>query len=657
MRKTKLLAVFLAVVMAFGLLPAVISAGNEGAETPHGFAFAGGISPAALSAELPPEEETEDETPVTWQYALADALGWLKENSPNPSVGDEWAVIALARANIAADEWFEAYLSNVADEIETLTNWTCFQRVTLALTALDVDASDFNETDLLAPFRYFTPVEERPNHSQGITADIYALIALNSRPYEGEQERFMESILAAQGEDGAWAWVSEWGDWPSVDLTAMAIQALAPYYETHENAAAAINAGLDWISEQFFFGAEDFAQVIVALTSIGRCAEEHAAEILNFFCQETGGFFFFDWETGEPIVNAMSTEQAAYALVAFYRHVNGMNTLYDMSDAGEEAETQPPPRRRPRPPQDWFPSTGRAFISVRNDYARAGETALFFEGYFDLNHNETAYSLLRRTGLAIGSRRAYVYSIGGLAEFDHGPASGWTYSVNGVFPARAADTFTLRNNYRVEWLYTGGDTPLVSEDEYEEDEEEYEYEDLTEEETPAEEEPPYDTEEPTRYTEPAQAPLPETPTPEAYQTWANPFADISETDWFYQYAKAMYTRGLMTGTAHGVFAPDTNLSRAMLIHILWRLNDTPITHSPDFSDVSPARWYTNAARWARANGIARGFTDGTFRPNAPITQAHFAAVLYNYAALDLTPHTNHTITRAEAARMLRVLID
>jgi hypothetical protein len=275
---------------------------------------------------------------------------------------------------------------------------------------------------------------------------------------------------------------------------------------------------------------------------------------------------------------------------------------------------------------------------------------LFFEGYFNLRANETAYSLLRRTGLTIGARGTYVYSIEGLAEFDYGVGSGWTYSVNGVFPPIAAANFNLHDGYRVEWLYThsvtndtGGGTNDTTEHPAETEP------------TPSPSPAPIPTPSPTpsadEETPPAPAPT-EQAVPSPPEPWENPFADVSRTDWFYAYVRIMYERGLMTGVAKSIFAPNAQLSRAMLIHILWRSAGQPSATAQDFSDVAQGQWYVNSIRWARANGLVQGFCDGTFRPNAHITQDHFAAVLTNFGADARDVSGNRTITRAEAAKLL-----
>ena len=293
---SRMFAVLLAVMLTLGLLPTTLAANSE-----------------------------------DWQSALNGALDWLIENTPNPSVGNDWEVMTVARAGIAAEDWFDSYLAALETGLDELESWMDFQRVTLTLTALGVDATDFHGHDLMENFRNFIPALERPEHSRGVNANIFALLALDSKPYEDSNRTpFIEAILNAQTPYGSWAF----GLWQSIDLTAMAIQALAPYYAENTEVAAAINRGLDWIGDEsnWAFGdsAEELAQVIIALTALGRSASSYVDRLLAFRNEETGGFVAA-WNNE---VNIMSTQQAVLGLVAYYRFNNDMNALFDMRDVG-----------------------------------------------------------------------------------------------------------------------------------------------------------------------------------------------------------------------------------------------------------------------------------------------------------------------------------
>ena len=123
-----------------------------------------------------------------------------------------------------------------------------------------------------------------------------------------------------------------------------------------------------------------------------------------------------------------------------------------------------------------------------------------------------------------------------------------------------------------------------------------------------------------------------------------PFTDIADTHWAYSYISRVYNAGLMVGESDTIFAPNQTLSRAMLASILYRMaNEPDVTDSSPFSDVSAGQWYTNAVIWAEKNGIVVGCGDGTFQPNAPVTRAQVAVMLYGYTAFagkDVTAHTD-----------------
>jgi hypothetical protein len=113
--------------------------------------------------------------------------------------------------------------------------------------------------------------------------------------------------------------------------------------------------------------------------------------------------------------------------------------------------------------------------------------------------------------------------------------------------------------------------------------------------------------------------------------WRSPFNDISRNNWFYRNVRFVQANGLMTGTSPTVFSPQSNLTRAMIVTILWRLEGEPTVSGPNpFSDVASGRYYTQAVIWAAANGIVEGH-DGRFNPGGALTREQLATILYRYA--------------------------
>ena len=111
-----------------------------------------------------------------------------------------------------------------------------------------------------------------------------------------------------------------------------------------------------------------------------------------------------------------------------------------------------------------------------------------------------------------------------------------------------------------------------------------------------------------------------------------PFDDVRRGDWFYDDVRYVYETGLMNGTANRIFAPSVSTTRAMIVTILWRLEGSPVVNfAMRFRDVVENAWYSEAVRWAAANGIVTGYTEQTFGPNDNIAREQLAAILHRYA--------------------------
>ncbi len=114
--------------------------------------------------------------------------------------------------------------------------------------------------------------------------------------------------------------------------------------------------------------------------------------------------------------------------------------------------------------------------------------------------------------------------------------------------------------------------------------------------------------------------------------WSSPFTDVSEGDWYYEAVQFVQAEGLMNGCGSGNFAPNAQLSRAQLAQILFNKKGRPeVDYLSDFSDVWGEAWYTEAVRWAASQGIVGGYGNGTFGPNDPITREQLAVMLWRYS--------------------------
>ena len=117
--------------------------------------------------------------------------------------------------------------------------------------------------------------------------------------------------------------------------------------------------------------------------------------------------------------------------------------------------------------------------------------------------------------------------------------------------------------------------------------------------------------------------------------WENPFADVAEGDWFYDYVRYAYENGLFTGISGTEFDPNGGITRAMIVTVLYRAEGEPDIgnegRSDSFDDVVLQSWYGPAVYWAQMNGVVKGYSDEVFAPDKLITREEMTAIMYRYA--------------------------
>ena len=307
-----------------------------------------------------PESETAPPQ-AAFAEKLAQAMEqtgqYLYSNVKEPvygSVGGEWTVLGLARSGLEIpQEYFETYFQNIsaytAQQGGVLHNrkYTEYSRVILAVTAIGYDPTDVGGYNLLLPLADFEQTV-----FQGINGPAFALLALDSGKYQipentedstqATRDLYVDYIINAQCPEGGWALM---GDKAEVDLTAMALQALAKYRD-RKDVAEAVEKGLAILSARqaenggFPYNPEEgessesVSQVIVALTELGiSLLDERFVKNSNTlldalldFRQEDGGFAHLA-DGGSDL---LATEQAFYALVAASRMEQGKTSLYTM---------------------------------------------------------------------------------------------------------------------------------------------------------------------------------------------------------------------------------------------------------------------------------------------------------------------------------------
>ncbi len=110
------------------------------------------------------------------------------------------------------------------------------------------------------------------------------------------------------------------------------------------------------------------------------------------------------------------------------------------------------------------------------------------------------------------------------------------------------------------------------------------------------------------------------------------FSDIDTSQWYHEAVDYVVANGLMNGTSSTTFAPTTELSRGMLVTVLWRMENQPQTdYLVEFSDVTAGAYYAEAVRWAAGNEIITGYPGDLFKPDQAITREQLATILFRYA--------------------------
>ena len=113
------------------------------------------------------------------------------------------------------------------------------------------------------------------------------------------------------------------------------------------------------------------------------------------------------------------------------------------------------------------------------------------------------------------------------------------------------------------------------------------------------------------------------------------FSDVDGDAWYARAAVYCRDNGLMSGTGDTTFSPDTNMTRAMLSTVLYRLAGSPSLEDENlgypFSDVPGDSWYADGVYWARLEGIVSGYGDNRFGPHDPVTREQLATILWRYA--------------------------
>ena len=300
--------------------------------------------------------------------AYAGAKAYIQSAVSAPVVSylfGEWAVLGQARAGVElSDAYIQAYYDKVVAYVRKNMGAdgvlrdpeshnpviTDNERIALALTAIGKDPANVGGINLLTALQDRNIMQVTDTSNTDINGLVMGLLALNSRNYTSDTSWLVQAVLAQQNEDGSWSASADTKPASDVDMTAMALQALAPYYKDggNETVNTAVNKALQWLSDKYkgtgYTSAESCAQVVIALSALNLDANTDArftktvegktlsvlGNLLQYRVAKNGGF---KHQFADKAVNEMATEQALCAMAAYARFTEKANALYDMTDA------------------------------------------------------------------------------------------------------------------------------------------------------------------------------------------------------------------------------------------------------------------------------------------------------------------------------------
>lgn len=296
------------------------------------------------------------DTTEDYRIVLAETAAQIQLSDSNPGLNSSWNIIGLVRCNASvSQDYYNTFYQNVLIGLSdcggqlTTTRYTEYSKLILSVTAIGKDAQNVGGYNLLSYLSNYDHVSK-----QGINGAIWALIAVNARStYDFPEDKgatvqttrtlLVDKILAAELKTGGF---TLYGSEPDVDLTAMAMQALAPYYSSRADVKATIDRALVILSNKQnntgdyqsggISNAESTAQVMTALSALsidaatdGRFMKGSESVLTGLLSYYLGNGSFSHINGGSS--NALATEQSFYALAAYDCFQKG-GKLYDMED-------------------------------------------------------------------------------------------------------------------------------------------------------------------------------------------------------------------------------------------------------------------------------------------------------------------------------------
>ena len=289
------------------------------------------------------------------------------KNPSHSSAGGEWTVMGLARAGKITNDYKNIYKRNLKNALDSSNgmlstrNYTEYSRTVIALTSIGENPYNFYGYDVISPLAEYDNVVK-----QGLNGVAYALIALNCGDYDvsprseyegkiGSKEKYKNTMVSSALSNGGWALFNKKAD---VDMTAIAIQALAPYYG-EAKVKKEIDEGLEILSKKQksngdfeSMGSENCescSQVLTAISTLGISVKDkrfmkNNKTVLDGLMKyyENGAFK----HTEKNLINQMATDQAFYALVAYRNTLSNDPPLFNMKKVAVKKKARKPAKKK-----------------------------------------------------------------------------------------------------------------------------------------------------------------------------------------------------------------------------------------------------------------------------------------------------------------------
>lgn len=589
------------------------------------------------TSEQPSETTAPTTAPqIDAETAINNIAKKLSENGISSDPNMHWFIADMAMyaeaypesSFVLSESEKQLCINALINDAQTATSPSALAKDIIAFRALGYDArkinvSDEEQIDIVAKLTAL--VDENSTSVSNVYVLPYIIIALQQSAEYATEAQINSLIDIAVANKSAWQ-DTTWG----LDAIPPMVVALSPYYDSNEAVKNAVDEALE-IADSYksetglISNAAVTGLMIAAHSALGNDTQNITDGLLTQICETADGFI--------PIENSFSTEQGLRGLLSI-KMLELNKRIYDfssypMNEVYKFDETATP-EPTDKPSGGGGSSSDDITVSLKimthdadkcnNSYtykSNASKYTAAANESFTIEKGSTVYDatiyVLNKNNIEYDvDNSGYFSSICGFAEFDHGNKSGWQYSINGNYIDAGSRETELTSSCSIIWFYT---------DDYskEKGSERYSSGGGGSSSVKATAKP---TETPT-----------ETVTESPSETHDNiTFTDVDFDAWYFDAVTYVTENNLFDGITDDEFAPDTPMTRAMLVTVLYRYeNPSSLSDEMIFTDIPTDAWYSDAVKWASENKIVDGVTDTEFMPDNAITREQMAAILYRYA--------------------------